>query len=90
VTRDEILLVGGVWPQDGGVETALRRFDIPVVWIRGSELVRPRNRPRESVCELTSGRSRTTPFVAFVVANLALLVFSVVVSLVVLLLLWLF
>jgi hypothetical protein len=89
VTRDEILLVGGA-AQDGGLETARRCFGLPVVWIRGSEPVRPRNRLRESVRGLTSGRSRMTPFVAFVAVNLALLVFSVVISLVVGLLLWLF
>jgi hypothetical protein len=87
-SADEILLVGGA-AEDGGLEAALRRFGLPVVWIRGSEPVRPRNRLRDAVRGLTSGRSRMTPFVAFVAANLALLVLSALISLVVLLLLWL-
>jgi hypothetical protein len=88
VSADEILLVGGA-ADDGGLQTSLSRFGLPVTRIPRAESVRSPNALREGVRALTSGRSRATPFVAFTAVNLALLALAAAISALVLLVLWL-
>lgn len=65
---DQILLVGGA-AEDGGLETSLRSFSLPVTRIPVPEHVREENRLREAVRGLASGRSKATPFVVFTGVN---------------------
>jgi hypothetical protein len=85
---DEILVVGAA-DRNGGLEHSLDRFGLPVTWLRDGLPLRERSPSREALRDVTSGRSKTTPFVAFVVANLALFVFGALASLVALLAFWL-
>ena len=85
---DEILLVGGA-AADGGLEDSLRRFGVPVTRLGGSLPLRRRDRLRQATRALTGGRSRATPFVFFVAANLALFALAALITLVVLLVIWL-
>jgi hypothetical protein len=85
---DEILLVGTP-DQDGGLEASLRKFGVPVTRLGGSLPLRERDRVREGARRIAAGRSRATPFVFFAGVNLALLLLTVLISLVVVLVVWL-
>ena len=78
---DEILVVG---PVDRELDSALSRFGLPVGHIATGE-----GRGQSFLRRLAGGRDDATPFVVFVGANLALLLASALLSLVVLLILWL-
>jgi hypothetical protein len=83
---DEILLVGAAG-EDGGLERSLRRFGLPVTRLEGARPPRRASRLREWARSLAAGRSKATPFVFFVAANVALLVLAALIVLVVLLVL---
>jgi hypothetical protein len=85
---DEILLAGGA-SANGGVEAALRRYGLPVMRLPEPGTVRERSPLREAIREFARGRSKATPFVAFLLSNLGLLALAVLCSLVALLVLWL-
>jgi hypothetical protein len=85
---DEILLVGGA-AEDGGLETSLRRFGLPVSRLAGSVPVRGRSQVREFARGIRSGRSRATPFVLFASVNLALLVLAALIAPVAIFFVWL-
>jgi hypothetical protein len=85
---DEIILVGA--NRNGGLESAIRRFGVPVTRLGGPARIRPRDRLRERARGIVYGRSRATPFVFFAGVNLALLALAALISLVVVLVvLWL-
>lgn len=85
---DQILLVGGA--SDSGLHASLQGLGLPITGV-GAALPPGggRSRLRATVRGLTSGRSTATPFVAFVGANLALLLIGLVITLVVGLVVWL-
>jgi hypothetical protein len=86
---DEVVVVGhGLLDEE--LLTGLRRFGVPVTW-SGLKLQEPtfRSRARETVRSLGSGRSAGTPWVAFVGANLGLLLIGVVIAIVASLIVWL-
>jgi hypothetical protein len=86
---DEIIVVG-CGPLDEDLVAELRALGVPVSW-RGLS-VRPstvRTRARSTVRSLGSGRSGSTPWVAFVGANLGLLLIGVAIALVATLIVWL-
>jgi hypothetical protein len=80
---DEILLVGGT-AADQGLRETLSPFGVPVRWVGAP----PAKGRAARLRALTSGRSNATPFVAFVTANLALLLIGVTITIAVLLILW--
>jgi hypothetical protein len=84
---DEIVVVGNAL--DASLLSSLRSFRLPVTWtgLSLSPATR-RTRTREMIRALASGRSDGTPFVAFVGANLGLLLIAVAASLLALLLIW--
>lgn len=86
---DEVVVVGH-GSLDEELLTGLRRFGVPVTW-RGLVLQEPtfRSRWRERMRSLSSGRSEGTPWVAFVGANLGLLLIGVVIAAVASLIVWL-
>lgn len=85
---DEILVAGG--PSDLGLQGSLQGFGLPVTWIGASSPASgSRSRLRATMRGLASGRSDATPFVAFVGANLALLLIGVLITVVVGLVVWL-
>jgi hypothetical protein len=85
---DEILLVGS--SPDGGLQASLEGLGVPITWVTASPPGSgSRSRLRATVRGLTSGRSGATPFVAFVSANLALLLIGLAITLVVGLIVWL-
>jgi hypothetical protein len=86
---DEVVVVGnGLLDEE--LLNGLRRFGVPVTWT-GLTLQEPtfRSRWRERMRALGSGRSEGTPWVAFVGANLGLLLIGVVIALVASLIVWL-
>ena len=86
---DEIVAVG-TGEVDAELLAALRRLGPPVS--TGGLVVRPvslRGRLRSAARGLSSGRSTGTPFVAFVGANLGLLLFAIVFALVGAAIIWL-
>jgi hypothetical protein len=86
---DEVVIVGrgALNPE---LLDALRQLGPPVVW-SGLTLRTPslRTRTREAVRAMGSGRSGGTPAVAFVGANLGLLLIGVVIAAVAMLIVWL-
>jgi hypothetical protein len=86
---DEIVVVGH-GEVDASLLASLRSLGLPVslsgVW---PGLPGPRGSLRELVRGLRSGRSSATPWVAFALANLGLLLIGVVISLLVVLVVWL-
>ena len=84
---DEILLVGAT---NRSVQGSLRRLGVPTTWV-GQSLAGGGNPSclGALVRGLASGRSSTTPFVAFAGANLALLLIGLLITLVVSLIVWL-
>jgi hypothetical protein len=86
---DEVVVVGH-GTLDEELLTGLRRFGVPVTW-RGLALQEPsfRSRMRETMRSLSSGRSEGTPWVAFVAANLGLLLIGVVIAVIASLIVWL-
>lgn len=80
---DEILLVGGS-AADQRLGESLVPLGVPVTWVGRPSATGRKGRLRA----LTSGRSNATPFVAFVTANLALLLIGVAITIAVLLILW--
>jgi hypothetical protein len=80
---DEILLVGGT-AADQGLRTSLAPLGVPVTWVGPP----PGKGRKARLRGLTSGRSNATPFVAFVTANVALLLIGVAITIAVLLILW--
>ncbi len=86
---DEILLVGG-GATDSSLPASLRRLGLPITWVGQSPPTSgSRRRLRDTVRGLASGRSSATPFVAFVGANLALLLIGLLITLAVTLIVWL-
>ncbi|HEY3017201.1 MAG TPA: hypothetical protein VGJ23_00075 [Gaiellaceae bacterium] len=85
---DEILLVGAPG-EDGGLEASLQRFGVLVTRLEGSRPARRADPLREWARALAGGRSKATPFVFFVAANLALFALAALIALFVLLVLWL-
>ena len=83
---DEILVVGGT-TADRGLMESLRTAGVPVTWVGAQPPAG--GRLSAAVRGLTSGRSEATPFVAFVAANLGLLLIGVAITLVVVLIVWL-
>ena len=86
---EEIIVVGR-GPLDEELVAGLRGLGVPVGW-RGLS-VRPssvRTRARSTMRSLGSGRSGSTPWVAFIGANLGLLLIGVVIALVATLIVWL-
>jgi len=85
---DEIAVVGH-GSLDEELLDGLRRFGLPVTWtgltLRESSF---RSRWRETMRSLGSGRSGGTPWVAFVWANLGLLLIGVVIAIVASLIVW--
>jgi hypothetical protein len=77
---DEVVVVGH-GSLDEELLTGLRRFGVPVTW-SGLRLEQPsfRSRAREELRSLGSGRSGATPWVAFVGANVGLLLIGVVIA----------
>jgi hypothetical protein len=86
---DEVVVVGH-GTLDEELLTGIRRFGVPVTW-SGLTLQEPsfRSRARETMRSLGSGRSGGTPWVAFVGANLGLVLIGVVIALIASLLVWL-
>jgi hypothetical protein len=83
---DEILLVGS--GEDGTLEAAMGGFGLPVRRI-GVPREGAGGPLRRGARAFAAGRSRATPFVAFALANLFLLLAAVVISVIVLLVVWL-
>jgi hypothetical protein len=85
---DELVVVGH-GSLDEELLTGLRGFGVPVTW-SGLTLLEPsfRSRWRERMRALGSGRSDGTPWVAFIGANLGLLLIGVVIALVASLIVW--
>ena len=80
---NEILLVEDP-ERDDGLEMSLQRYGLPVTRVPAATHAARRAPFRDSVRSLVGGRSDATPFVAFVGANVALLVLAAVISAVVL------
>jgi len=83
---DEILLLTATAKPN--LERSLRQFGLPVHHAQDEQPGRD-SRGRELIRSLASGRSDATPFVFFLVSNLALLALALVISLIVLLIVWL-
>ena len=85
---DEVVIVGH-GALDEELLTGLRSLGVPVTW-RGLRLQVPsfRSRWRHRMRTLGSGRSEGTPWVAFVGANLGLLLIGVVIALIASLIVW--
>ena len=86
---DEVVVVGhGMLDEE--LLTGLRGLGVPVTW-SGLTLQEPslRSRWRATTRSLASGRSTGTPWVAFIGANLGLLLIGVVIAIVASLIVWL-
>jgi len=85
---DEVVIVGH-GALDEELLTGLRSLGVPVTW-SGLRLQVPsfRSRWRHRMRTLGSGRSEGTPWVAFVGANLGLLLIGVVIALIASLIVW--
>jgi len=83
---DEIVVAGG--NADADLDTALAHFGLPV-WRLAPDVPVRRSRVYRWLRELAGGRRPGTPFLVFLTVNGAILLFSVVVSAVVVALLWL-
>jgi hypothetical protein len=85
---DEVVVVGrGSLPEE--LVFGLRRLGAPLRW-SGLTLEKTsfRSRSRETIRALGSGRSESTPWVAFLGANLGLLLIGVVIAVVASLIVW--
>jgi hypothetical protein len=87
-SADEVVIVGH-GALDEELLTGLRTLGVPVTW-SGLRLQEPsfRSRWRHRMRTLGSGRSEGTPWVAFVGANLGLLLIGVVIALIASLIVW--
>ncbi len=82
--------LGRRFPADEILLASLRRLGVAITWIgRSPPTSGNRNRLRDAVRGLASGRSSATPFVAFAGANLALLLIGLLITVVVALIVWL-
>jgi hypothetical protein len=85
---DEVVVVGH-GALDEEILTGLRRLGVPVTWSGLTLQERSfRSRWRHQMRTLGSGRSEGTPWVAFIGANLGLLLIGVVIALIASLLVW--